>query len=83
MIRFTKAPRAPAAWPGCPEFLTLIQFRPVAKGGRLIPQRLKAEAVCDIVQAHAKRLGLKAADFAAPFRPAVSSACMRMLGFWK
>jgi integrase len=40
-------------------------FRPVAKGGRLIPQRLKAEAVCDIVQAYAARLGLKAADFGA------------------
>jgi integrase len=36
-------------------------FRPVAKGGRLIAQRLKAEAVCDIVQAYAKRLGLKGA----------------------
>jgi integrase len=38
-------------------------FRPVAKGGRLIPQRLNAEAVCDVVQTYAKRLGLKAADF--------------------
>ena len=36
-------------------------FRPVAKGGRLIAQRLEAEAVCDIVQAYAKRLGLKGA----------------------
>jgi hypothetical protein len=40
-------------------------FRPVAQGGRLIPQRLKAEAVCDIVLAYAARLGLKAADFGA------------------
>jgi len=36
-------------------------FRPVAKGGRLIAQRLKAEAVCDIVQAYAKPLGFKGA----------------------
>jgi hypothetical protein len=40
-------------------------FRPVAKGGRLIPERLKSEAVCDIVQAYAKHLGLKASDFGA------------------
>src|SRR6202158_4697151 len=36
-------------------------FRPVAKGGRLGAERLKAEAVCDIVQAYAARLGLKGA----------------------
>jgi integrase len=40
-------------------------FRPVAKGGRLGAERLKAEAVCDIVQAYAARLGLKASDFGA------------------
>jgi site-specific recombinase XerD len=32
---------------------------------RLGTERLKAEAVCDIVQAYAARLGLKAADFGA------------------
>jgi hypothetical protein len=40
-------------------------FRPVAKGGRIGIKRLKAEAVCDIVQAYAARLGLKASDFGA------------------
>jgi hypothetical protein len=32
-------------------------FRPVAKGGRLIAARLSAKAVCEIVKAHAARLG--------------------------
>jgi integrase len=40
-------------------------FRPVAKGGRLMVQRLSAKAVCQIVKAYAGRLGLKAADFGA------------------
>jgi hypothetical protein len=40
-------------------------FRPVAKGGRLLGQRLTDKSVCDIVKAYAGRLGLKEADFGA------------------
>jgi integrase len=40
-------------------------FRPIGKGGRLKPTRLKAEVVCDVVQAYAERLGLNATDFGA------------------
>jgi hypothetical protein len=40
-------------------------FRPVAKGGRLGAERFTDQSVCDIVEAHAERIGLKAADFGA------------------
>jgi hypothetical protein len=37
------------------------------RGTRVTPGPIKAEAVSDVVQTHAKRLGLKAADFRRPF----------------
>jgi len=37
----------------------------VAKGGRLIAERLTAKAVCEIVKAYAGRVGLKPDDFGA------------------
>jgi integrase len=40
-------------------------FRPVAKGGRLLNQRLSDKSVCDLVKAYAGRLGLNAGDFGA------------------
>ena len=40
-------------------------FRPVAKGGRVIAQRLTEKSVCDLVKQYAGRLGLNAADFGA------------------
>jgi integrase len=40
-------------------------FRPVAKGGRLVGERLTAKAVCELVKAYAGRVGLKPADFGA------------------
>jgi hypothetical protein len=39
----------------------------ILKRARVTPGPIKAEAVCDVVQTHAKRLGLKAADFRRPF----------------
>ena len=44
-------------------------IRPVAKGGRLIAQRLAAKTVCDLVQNYADRIGLKPADFGAHSLP--------------
>jgi site-specific recombinase XerD len=39
-------------------------FRPVAKGGRVLPQALTAESVANIVKARARRAGFDAATFA-------------------
>jgi site-specific recombinase XerD len=38
-------------------------FRSVAKGGRVAPNRLSDRSVANIVKAHARRVGLSAADF--------------------
>ena len=39
-------------------------FRPVAKGGRVLPQPLRPESVASIVKTYAKRAGLQPADYA-------------------